>query len=226
MPDFNLLAKEHEQYYELRIVGKFNIVSAAKIRRLAEIALSSGFTILLIDLSRTSEIDNTGIKLLQTLQKQYTSKNGKIHLLSPSAKIVKVLNERGMQKIVSIHQNIQNFNHAITSGELIKEERGFYTLFKIPKEFDLHVVKPLRNIIEESLAEGHSHIVFDLNKTNYITSVGIGVLINLHKNLQKKGGSVHLVSIPDKILTLLEDTNILKVLPEYSTVSEVDEKFI
>ncbi len=226
MSDFNLYAKERDQYYLIIIEGKFDITNAMQIRKSAELAISSDYKVLLFDLSKTTFIDNNGIRLLLTLYKESNSKGGEIHLVSASPKITKALHSCGIQKTLPLHQSVKDFEKTLVSNNFSMEERGFYILFKLPKEFNLDVVKTLRVAIDESIAAGHKNIVFDFEKTTFITSVGIGLLMNLHKNLQKNDGSIYLVSIPEKTRTLLEDTNILKVLPEYNTVSELDEKFL
>ena len=96
-------------------------------------------------------------------------------------------------------------------------------LVKIPQEFDLLVLKQLKQAIDKSVESGTIHIVFDFEETMHISSVGIGSLINLQKKITENKGSVYLVNISTDIRSLLEDTNVLDLLPECETLDEIEE---
>lgn len=182
--------------------------------------------VLLFDMKKTTLIDSNGIGLIINLQKELSAKGGKICLASPSPKILTILKLSSLQKIIAIYKNVEEAELAMGSSKFYKEDRGFYTFIKIPGEFNLDIVKPLRETVNEVLKRGYENIVFSLEETELMTSVGIGTLMNLHKKLKQKGGSVHLINIPPKIRPLIEATNVLRVLPEYKTIDEIEEKLL
>ena len=130
-----------------------------------------------------------------------------------------------LHKVLEIFDTLDDVENAF-SGKVAREDRGFYTFIRLPQEFNLDVLQSLRESINKAIERGYVHFVFSLEDTNLITSVGIGILMNLYKKLHEKDGGVYLINIPPNVRSLLEATNVLHVLQEYKTVDEIEQKLL
>lgn len=224
--NISLDTQDRKDYYLIKINGKFVTSGVEEVQKTAESAIKENHNVLLFDMEETTLIDSKGIGLIINIHKGLSVKGGKICLAAPSPKILNLLKSCSLQKIVNIYNKVEEATLALSSSKLYKEDRGFYTFIKIPREFNLSVVKPLREIVNDALKRGYENIVFSFEETEVITSVGIGTLINIQKKLQEKDGTIHLIGISPKIRPLLEATNVLHALPEYSTIDEIEEKLL
>ena len=218
-------AQDFQSYYLIKITGKFVSTAASEIKKTAECGIGLGRKLLLIDLSETNFIDSNGIGTLAAIQKQLQPLGGRISLVSVPANLEKILQTSGLLKIFKVFNNLAEADLALRLN-LDIEERGFFILFKLPQEFDLAMVKPLRDSIDGYIKKEHFQFVFDFTKTTFISSIGIGILINLQKNLAPHKGGVHLINLSQAIHATLEVTQIFTILPEYASLDEVTQKLI
>lgn len=222
---YSLDVEERQKYYLVKIKGNFINPDPEGLKKTADCALDTGQKALLIDLCEATAIDSKGIGLIINIHKYLISKDAKVCLATPSNRIYTLLNSCNLQKVLEIYKSIDEADISFSRNISI-ENRGFYIFLKIPEEFDLLVLKQLKEVIDESIESGNIHIVFDFEETIHISSVGIGSLINLHKKVTENNGSIYLVNISSDVRSLLEDTNVLELLPEYKTIDEIEEKLL
>ena len=223
--NYSFDGEERKKYYLVTIKGNFVNPDPVRLTKTAECALATGQKTLLIDLCEATAIDSKGIGLIITIHKQLITKDARVCLATTSNRIYTLLNACNLQKVLEIYKSVDEADKAFSRNISI-ENRGFYMLVKIPQEFDLLVLKQLKQAIDKSVESGTIHIVFDFEETMHISSVGIGSLINLHKKITENKGSVYLVNISTDIRSLLEDTNVLDLLPECETLDEIEEKLL
>ncbi len=77
----------------------------------------------------------------------------------------------------------------------------------------------LNNIINEK----KYWIVFDMLDANYISSMGISVIISIKKRANELGGDVLFANVNHLIMNLFEVTELIKTLEIYSSVEEAVE---
>jgi anti-anti-sigma factor len=150
---------------------------------------------------------------------------GRLDLIAPPPNIQKLLTSCGLHKVLKIYQNLPEADRILRTG-VVKEDHGFYVLFKVPKEFNITTVNCLRPAIQQAKQQGYKQFVFDFIDNRQITSVGIGILVNLHKELSTAGGGVHLVRLDPEVHSLLESANVLTQVPAYAKIEDVDEKLL
>jgi anti-anti-sigma factor len=212
-------------YSVLCIEGKLNVVTVSDVRKAAERALGHGTKNLVLDLSKASFLDSAGIGCILAIQKQCGAANGKVYLVSIPQNIFSVLNSSSVTKVLTILPSRAAAEAVLNSG-LVKQDLGFFALFTLPAEFNLALLKPLRKSIEESRDKGYLHMVFDCSRCRIITSVGIGLMVNIHRDLTSKGGGLYLLKVPDDVKSVLQATNILSVIRTFGTLDEIEQKIL
>lgn len=79
-------------------------------------------------------------------------------------------------------------------------------------DLTVSVVTALKPALQKSLGDDVGHVEFDLGKTVFIDSTGIGLLIATYNSLAKKNGTVSVVSVSEDIFHLLQSMRIEKRL--------------
>jgi len=59
-------------------------------------------------------------------------------------------------------------------------------------------------------AEGHSKVILDLTKTDYVSSAGLRMLLLLYRQLKAKGGTIVLVGMSEEIKDVMSNTGLIK----------------
>src|SRR3982750_926021 len=66
----------------------------------------------------------------------------------------------------------------------------------------------LKQKVLDALEEGSRKFVIDFNKTGYIDSSGLGVLVSLSKKIREQGGELRLAGLNADLQTLFELTKL------------------
>lgn len=69
------------------------------------------------------------------------------------------------------------------------------------------------------------HVVFDLNKLNFIDSSGLGVLLSVLRFLNSHGGELKLSRITKPVLTSLELVSLHKIFEIFNTSEDAVNSF-
>ena len=95
--------------------------------------------------------------------------------------------------------------------ELVTEvERGMWVV-KVTGAVDFHTRDDFRKCLFEGISCGHSQVVADLERTTFIDSTGLGILIEVLKHLKKHGGMVYVVAPTTNIRKIFEITALDRV---------------
>ncbi|MDD3362559.1 MAG: anti-sigma factor antagonist [Hespellia sp.] len=91
------------------------------------------------------------------------------------------------------------------------------TIF-LPKEIDHHNAEDMRETADSIIKNQHvKYIIFDFDKTDFMDSSGIGVIMGRYRTIHYLGGeiwAVHTNERMKKILTMSGMTNILQIYEE------------
>lgn len=103
--------------------------------------------------------------------------------------------------------------------EKIKEDFAIidnYLCIKMPEEVDHHGVVQIRENADRLLMDEHvKNIVFDFEKTKFMDSSGIGIIIGRYKKISCFGGRVYAINTSERIgrmLTASGMSSIIQVL--------------
>lgn len=104
--------------------------------------------------------------------------------------------------------------------EVIKEHEGAFTI--VPEgAIDSETYSELEIKINSVLSASTKLFVFDMQKVNYISSMGLGVIFKTKETLEKNGGSIIITSLQPQVKKVFD---ILKALPQriFKNMEEVD----
>ncbi|MFC5947793.1 STAS domain-containing protein [Pseudonocardia lutea] len=76
----------------------------------------------------------------------------------------------------------------------------------------------LRNLVTETVESGRTHVVVDLEATEFIDSSGLGALVSGLKTCRQAGGDLRIARPGEQVRTVLELTNLDRVLRPAATV--------
>ena len=102
------------------------------------------------------------------------------------------------------------------------EERGLFFLIRINGDFSVRSIAIIRKTMEDAMTIGHVSIALNLQKTVFIDSSGIGLIMNVYKKLQEKGGSVYLINVAKEIREAINITGMLQLIKEYKSEEEAE----
>jgi len=95
------------------------------------------------------------------------------------------------------------------------------TIMRVAGDLDVAGAPRLRAELDQAIAEAHPpHLVVDLTEVPFCDSVGLGVLVATHNNVQRMRGRMILVLGPGMISHLLMITNLDR---HFETSASIDE---
>lgn len=92
-----------------------------------------------------------------------------------------------------------------TSGfDLVRMDYGGRPALFVYGEIDVLSAPRLHAVLEEMIAEEPSTILVDLANVAFLDSTGLSTLLVAHRHLEERGGALRLVSVPTKLLQVIE----------------------
>lgn len=96
------------------------------------------------------------------------------------------------------------------------EINGTTLTVKLPKEIDHHNAEEIRREADQILQRRLIRmIVFDFEKTDFMDSSGIGMIMGRYKNMRFMGGSVIAVHVCGRMQRILTMSGIYKLIDIY-----------
>jgi len=93
-------------------------------------------------------------------------------------------------------------------------------VFHVVGYLDAHTVPRLERALEEAVAAGAAHILIDCSRLSYISSAGLGVLIDTQKAVGPRQGDLKLAAMPPAIADIFDILGFSKRMPSYPTLAE------
>jgi anti-sigma B factor antagonist len=91
-------------------------------------------------------------------------------------------------------------------------------LIKLSGALDIHGVSDVEMDFVRICSGDNICVLVDLSKVNYISSIGIPLLVNSAKSLARQGGKMILVNPKRPVENVLEVTGIPLIIPIYQNV--------
>lgn len=89
------------------------------------------------------------------------------------------------------------------------------TIF-LPNEVDHHIAEEIRRQSDQLIEEKHiKHVIFDFEKTNFMDSSGIGVIMGRYRIICLLGGEVWAVHTNERMKKMLTMSGVARIMRIY-----------
>lgn len=78
----------------------------------------------------------------------------------------------------------------------------------------------LRQVVSDAVEDGRVRIVVDLGDCEFMDSSGLGAVIGGLKQARQAGGDLRIAALNPQVMTILQLTNLDRVLRPYGSVAE------
>ncbi|MGA9101622.1 STAS domain-containing protein [Aeromicrobium sp.] len=97
---------------------------------------------------------------------------------------------------------------------------GPFEVIEVGGEIDVYTAPRLREGIVAAIEAGHTRLVIDVEKVEFLDSTGLGVLVGALKKVRADGGTLDIVCTQERILKIFDITGLDKVFGLHTTVAE------
>lgn len=87
--------------------------------------------------------------------------------------------------------------------EIVKERSGDVLHVRVSGRLDNHWSEPFEDAIEEMIREGAHHLRLDLSEVNYLSSAGVGVLMQAYRDTTELHGSFLISAASERVRSVL-----------------------
>ena len=96
---------------------------------------------------------------------------------------------------------------------------GPFQIIAVGGEIDVYTAPRLREAIVAAIDDGHTRLVVDVEKVEFLDSTGLGVLVGALKKVRADGGTLDIVCTQERILKIFDITGLDKVFGLHDSVS-------
>lgn len=96
-------------------------------------------------------------------------------------------------------------------------------VIELQGEMDVYTTPQAKEAMLDLLEEGYHHLVVNLQRTDYLDSTALGVLVGMLKRVREQGGELRLVAPSPRIRRLFEITRLVNVFPIDATEQEATD---
>lgn len=113
----------------------------------------------------------------------------------------------------------------MNSFQIHEELNGEVLVFELPERVDLNVSDELKDTLLELVEQGHFKLVFNLEKTRYMDSSGLGAVVSRIAATRANKGDIRLASPTEFIEELLEITHLNQILKCFDNLQDAVDSF-
>ena len=219
-----LTAQSKKNYFCITLGSRLTSFNTFEVKKAVQWGLKMKHKIVLFNAKYMHIIDSSGIGVIAFLHKELKRIGGKVCLAALQPKVANVIESCSLHKVIEIFPTLSEAQKALDGVGI--EEKGFYALLPLPKKLDLDTVSSVRTQINKTIAADYRHFVIDFKDTDFVSSVGIGTLLNLYKTLKGLKGELYFLNVSPELHNLFDEVNINKVITEYESLEEIEAKFL
>jgi len=78
--------------------------------------------------------------------------------------------------------------------------------------------------VRQDIKDGYSNVILDMGDVEWINSTGVGILASLYTSANNREGAVYVVSVPDRVKSLLQTVQLWQFLESCESVEEAQHK--
>jgi anti-sigma B factor antagonist len=101
------------------------------------------------------------------------------------------------------------------------DQRGPWFVVGVVGELDLASAPELRQQLVRLINQGATRLIIDLRATDFIDSIGLGVIIGALKRLPPASGQLAVLCTTHRIRTVFEATRLDTIIPLYDDLDEL-----
>ena len=94
---------------------------------------------------------------------------------------------------------------------LTSRTEGDFEVIEVGGEIDVYTAPKLREAIVAAVDAGHTNLIIDVQKVEFLDSTGLGVLVGGLKKVRAHDGSLDLVCTQERLLKIFRITGLAKV---------------
>lgn len=98
-------------------------------------------------------------------------------------------------------------------------------VIKTGESFDRFMTSDLKSQVNDLIEKGTNKILFDLEKTNFVDSLGLGLMLAISKSLKKENGQLKISSVTTNIKNLFELTKLNQYFEIFDNKEEALKSF-
>lgn len=95
-----------------------------------------------------------------------------------------------------------------------------FEIIEVGGEVDVYTAPKLREAIVTAIEAGHTRLIIDVEKVDFLDSTGLGVLVGALKRVRADGGSLDIVCTHERILKIFGITGLDKVFGLHASIDE------
>jgi len=110
--------------------------------------------------------------------------------------------------------------------QLAFEEKGGVTVVRVLEaKLTYPVLSSFFSEVKQRVDGGARLLVMDLSAVSYLDSASIGCLMDVHRLLQEKGGTLRLAGLQPRVETMISMTGVHKIVPLHRDEQDAIDAF-
>lgn len=105
------------------------------------------------------------------------------------------------------------------------EQVGTVEVLTLVGFMDMREVPKFEQALDHLIKSGHSRIVLDLSRLDYISSAGLGTIIGSIREVRRQGGDIKVGGYSASVFDILKTFGFTEVFETYSSRKEALQKF-
>ena len=105
------------------------------------------------------------------------------------------------------------------------DDEGGAICFKLSGSLDASSCDYLYSVLEERVDGGCKRLILDCQSLEFISSMGLGMLLRIHARLSKRGGDVKLARVHGPVADVFKIVRLDKLFHLYPTVQEAADSY-
>jgi anti-sigma B factor antagonist len=98
--------------------------------------------------------------------------------------------------------------------QLVFDERGDVTIVRVQEaKLTYPVLSAFFSEVRQRIEGGARRVMIDLGKVSYLDSASIGCLMDIHRLLQERNGTLRLAGLQPRVETMISMTGVHKIVP-------------
>lgn len=111
------------------------------------------------------------------------------------------------------------------SRENVTAAQGHVVVLRIQGYLDAHTAPNFERQLDQARNNGALRIVIDCSGLNYISSAGLGLLVDAYRAVKPEGGELKVAAMSPAIADIFDILGFSKVIPVYRTVEQALQAF-